>query len=119
VPRCERRGDGVIFGVDGGGQPEGRRLPHTRQQCRVVGGGKIGDAGVRHERLEAQDAALRQLLHVIQVDGSQSTPEGEVDVRAGLGLPPFGVEGRAIESRRVGVERHLGHGGRAAHGTGR
>ena len=105
--------------VDGDGQPECCRLPHTRQQRRVVGGWKIGDTGVRHERLESDDAAPRQLLQMIQVDRRQPTPQGKVDVRAGLGRGALGIEGGAIEGRRIGVERHLGHACRAAHGAGR
>src|SRR5215213_8613019 len=58
-------------------------------------------------------AASRKLFHAIQIDRRQPAPEGKVNKGAGLGGFVLGVEGWTIEGRRMGVERHLGHGRRA------
>ena len=99
-----------------GRRPAGRAPP--RVACRprgvVVDGREVLDPAVAHEGLEADDAALGQLVEPVQVAGDEAAPEREVDLRGGARGGDLGVEGGAVDRRRVGVERHLDARGRAA-----
>ena len=105
---------GGALGVHEHGQPERGGALHAGGELVVVHGVEVVDAGVAHERLEARHAALGELVHPLQRAGHEPAPEREVDLRRGPRGRQLGVEGRAVDGRRVRVERHLDARRRAA-----
>ena len=67
--------------MHGDRQPEPRRALHALEQRHVVGGLEVVDPARAHERLEADDAALGQLVEPVEVARNEATPETEVDER--------------------------------------
>ena len=105
---------GRPLGVDEDGQAERGGARHAGLEHLVVDGREVLDPAVAHEGLEAGDAALGQLVEPVQVAGHEPAPEREVDHRRRGRRLDLGVERRAVDRRRVGVERHLDAGGGAA-----
>ena len=78
------RTDRRVLGVHRHGQAEPRGAAHAVVQRERVAGLEVVVAAVGHERLEADDAALGQLLHPLEVPRHEPAPEREVDVRRAL-----------------------------------
>ena len=110
------RGQRVVLGVHGDDPVQSRRGRHSGVQRRVVGAAEVLDARVRHEGLEADHAALGELLHVPDAPRHQTAPEAEVDARGRLRSGQLGVEGLRVGRRRRRVERHVEVGREAAGG---
>ena len=115
--RPERAGgQRVVLGVHGDRQPEPGGDRHALVERDVVDVGELVDARVRHERLQADHAALGELLEPVEVAGHEAAPEAEVDARRGPRRLELGVEGGAVEHRRRRVQRHVEERREAARG---
>ena len=71
----------VVLGVHGDGQPERGRALHPVVERAVVGLREVVDPAVAHERLEADHAALGELVEPVEVAGHEAAPEAKVDER--------------------------------------
>ena len=83
--------------MDGDELAEPRADRHALVERHVVGVGELVDAAVGHERLEADHAALGELLEPVEVAGHQAAPEAVVDARDGPRGLQLGVEGGAVD----------------------
>src|SRR3954447_21068272 len=106
----------VVLRVHGHDRAEPRAHLHRGVQRGVVGAREVVHAAGRHERLEADHAALVQLLETIRIAGHDAAPQAEVDARRGVRGRELGIERGSVERRRMRVERHLEARGHAAGG---
>ena len=74
---------GRPLGVDGDRQAERGGALHAGLEHLVVDGREVLDPAVAHEGLEADDAALGQLVEPVEVARHEPAPEREVDHRGG------------------------------------
>ena len=95
---------------------------HALVERHVVGVRELVDAAVGHERLEADDAALGELLEVVEVAGHEAAPEAVVDARRGSrgrslasNAAPSIVGGRRVQ-RHVEERREAARGQRRGAG---
>ena len=105
--QAELAHDHRALGVHRDGQAEHRRPAHSLVQREVVAGGEVVDAAVGHERLEADDTAGGQLVHLLDAPRHEPAPEREVDVRRAARRGQLGLERACVDRRRVGVQRHV------------
>ena len=89
------------------GKPEPGGARHPGVQRLVVRHHEVVDAGRAHERLEADDAALGELVEAVDRPGHEPAPEGEVDDRRLARGGELEVEGGAVDRRRARVQRHV------------
>ena len=73
----------------------------------IVGLLEVVDARVAHERLEADHAAVGELVEPVEVAGDEAAPEAEVDERRAAGGLELEVERGAVDRRRRCVQRHV------------
>ncbi len=106
-PRREPRRQLRVLGVHCDGEPELCGTRHPRAECLVVRHHKVVDAGRTHERLEADDAAIGELVEAVYRPGHEPSPEGEVDDRSLVCGGKLEVEGRAVDRRRARIQRHV------------
>src|SRR3954447_24935575 len=106
----------VVLRVHRHDRAEPRAPRHRGMRRGVVGAREVAHAARRHERLEADHAALVQLPEPIRVARHDPAPEAEVDARRRLRGRELGVERRPVDRRRVRVEGHLEARGHAAGG---
>ena len=97
----------LALGVHGHRQAQARRARHSLQQRQVVGGLELLHPAGRHEGLEADDAAGRELVEAVAVAGDEPAPQRHVDARDARRRRDLGVEGGAVDRRRDRVERHV------------
>src|SRR4051794_20514537 len=112
----ERGRDRLALRVDGDRQAQARGGAHAPQEREGVGHRELGDAAGRHERLEANDAARRELVEALDVVRDEPAPQREVDERGALRGGALAVERGGVDRGRLGVERHVDGGRRAAGG---
>ena len=113
----------VVLGVDGDEPAELGADRHALVERHVVGVLELVDAAVGHERLEADHAALGELLEPVGVARDEAAPEPEVDARscaraaASLASKPAPsiVGGRRVQ-RHVEERREPARGERGAAG---
>ena len=105
-----------VLGVHGDGEAEPRGAFHRPRQRELVGHREVVDPARAHERLEADHAALGELVETIDVTGHDPTPEREVDRGAPARSSNLRVERRAVDRGRAAVERHVDQARRAARG---
>ena len=103
----ERGRDRLALGVDGDGQAERGGAAHALVEREVVGARELRCPGVRHERLEADDAARGELVEAVDRAGYEAVPQREVDVRRPGRGGDLRVERAGVDRRRQGVERHV------------
>ena len=97
----------VALGVHGHRQPEPRRLAQAVEERRVVGAGKLGQARVAHERLEADHAFRGHFGHLGHGARHEPAPQAEVGNRRRFERRPLRVHLAAVHGARRGVERHV------------
>ena len=69
----------------------------------VVGRRELVDAARAHEGLEADHAALGELVHALERARHQPAPQREVDAGGAAGRGHLGVEGGGVEGRRMAL----------------
>src|SRR5437016_2491865 len=90
---------------DGQLQPCG--FAQTLEKRKVVGARKLGESRVAQERLEPDDAALRQLRHLAYAAGSQSSPQREIRDGGGFKCGTLPIELACGNGTRSRVQRHI------------
>ena len=101
------------------GKPEPSRSLHALEERPIVGLLEVVDARVAHERLEADHAAVGELVEPVDVAGDEAAPEAEVDERRAASGLDLEVERRAVDRRRRRVQRHVEEARAATGGEGR
>ena len=98
---------GCALGVHRDWKAEACGAGHARMQRDVVDRRKVVHPAGTHEGLEPDHPSSRELVEPVHVPGHQPAREAEVDVGGRTRRLELAVEGRPVDRRRMGVERHV------------